>query len=73
MATERQQRILGYAGVGLFLGIVLFVLFYIVTVRAGVAQRFEWSWVAIFLVVLLGPSIGMGFYGAQRAEKAQAT
>ncbi len=66
MATERERRILGYAGLGLLLGIVLFAIFYIVTVRAGVSQRFVWSWVAIHLLVLLGPMVVFGLYGASR-------
>ena len=64
MATERQRRILGYAGLGLLLGIVLFSLFYVITWRAGVSQRFVWSWVFIHLAVLLGPAAIFALIGA---------
>lgn len=66
MATERQRRILGYAGLGLLLGIVLFSLFYTITWRAGVSQRFVWSWVFIHLAVLLGPAGLFALYGANK-------
>ena len=66
MATETQRRIFGYASLGLFIGIVLFAFFYIVTFRAGISQRFVWSWVFIHLLVLLGPAIAMGFWGATK-------
>ena len=66
MATERQRRILGYAGLGLLLGIVLFSLFYVITWRAGVSQRFVWSWVFIHLAVLLGPAVLLAFYRASK-------
>ena len=66
MATERQRRILGYAGLGLLLGIVLFSLFYVITWRAGVSQRFVWSWVFIHLAVLLGPALVFALIGANK-------
>ncbi len=68
MATERQRRILGYAGLGLLLGIVLFSLFYVITWRAGVSERFVWSWVFIHLAVLFGPAGLFALYGANKKQ-----
>lgn len=66
MATERQRRILGYAGLGLLLGIVIFALFYVITWRAGVSERYVWSWVFIHLAVLFGPAGLLALYGANK-------
>jgi uncharacterized membrane protein len=68
MATERQRRILGYAGLGLLLGIVLFAVFYIVTFRAGISERFTWSWVFIHLLVLFAPAGLFALYGANKTS-----
>lgn len=66
MATEQQQSILGYAGLGLFIGVLLFSFFYFITVRLGIAERFSWTWVFIHLLVLLGPALVLALVGSRR-------
>lgn len=66
MVSERTRTIVGYSLLGFGLSILIFSLFYVITTRAGIAQRFVWSWVAIHLAVLLTPPLLFGFYGATR-------
>lgn len=66
MVSERTKTIVGYALLGLGIGLIVFSLFYVVTVRTGIAQRFTWTWVAIHLAVLLLPGVVLALYGASR-------
>lgn len=70
MAEGKTNRVLGHALLGLGIGIFLFAVFYIVTYREGISQRFEWGWVLIHLSVLLGPAVLMGLWGAKREASA---
>lgn len=66
MEPARSRTTLGYGLLGLGIGVILFSIFYLVTVRTQIAQRFVWSWVLIFLAVLLLPAALLAAYGATR-------
>lgn len=54
---------IGFAAVGLFLGLVLFSLAYLTTVRSRVAVRGDPAWAALFLALLVGPAVVLAWYG----------
>lgn len=70
MASERAKNTAGYALLGLGIGVILFSFYYIIVNRAGIAQRYEWSWVLIHLLVLLGPAIVLGLFGSRKTAQS---
>lgn len=69
MATIRTRNALGWGAFGLAVGVIFFSVFYVLVVRTGTAQRGQWTWVGIFLLVLLGPAILGALYGYSRREQ----
>ena len=71
MTSERARNTIGYALLGLGIGVILFSFYYIIVNRAGIAQRYEWTWVIIHLVVLLGPAVVLGLFGSRKGAPSQ--